>query len=256
MRVAMRSAGLAPSRLRRWAPGVRVLAVWAGGVTGALLATPALAGPPYLTDDPEPTDTGHWEIYNFATGSAEPGTIAAQFGEDLNYGAAPDVQLTATLPLQVATGLPVTADNVQLAGKYRFARQDGALGLDIAAFPRVFLPTAPGARHAQVLLPLWAQRDAGPWSVFFGGGWTLHPGTGQRNFWQGGAAVTRTVRPGWSLGVEYFAQGRDADDGRPLRAVQIGTQVHIHGPFSWLATLGQGLNARETTFYTALKLDL
>ena len=26
-------------------------------------ATPAWAGPPFLTDDPEPTETGHWEIY-------------------------------------------------------------------------------------------------------------------------------------------------------------------------------------------------
>lgn len=23
----------------------------------------ASAGPPFLTDDPEPTETGHWEIY-------------------------------------------------------------------------------------------------------------------------------------------------------------------------------------------------
>ena len=28
-----------------------------------LLATPAWAGPPFLTDDPEPTDLHHWEIY-------------------------------------------------------------------------------------------------------------------------------------------------------------------------------------------------
>ena len=29
---------------------------------------PAMAGPPYITDDPVPTDTGHWEIYAFTAG--------------------------------------------------------------------------------------------------------------------------------------------------------------------------------------------
>jgi len=28
-------------------------------------APPSIAGPPYVTDDPEPTDTGHWENYLF-----------------------------------------------------------------------------------------------------------------------------------------------------------------------------------------------
>ena len=33
-------------------------------------ATAAFAGPPYLTDDPIPTDTGHWEIYAFGRARA------------------------------------------------------------------------------------------------------------------------------------------------------------------------------------------
>lgn len=30
---------------------------------GLLAPATAWAGPPFLTDDPEPTETGHWEIY-------------------------------------------------------------------------------------------------------------------------------------------------------------------------------------------------
>jgi hypothetical protein len=26
---------------------------------------PAFAGPPFITDDPEPVDLGHWEVYGF-----------------------------------------------------------------------------------------------------------------------------------------------------------------------------------------------
>ena len=33
-------------------------------------ARPAVAGPPYVSDDPEPTDYKHWEIYTFSSGTA------------------------------------------------------------------------------------------------------------------------------------------------------------------------------------------
>ena len=52
----------------------------------ASAAGPAFAGPPYLTDDPEPTDTGHWEIYAFTAGEGRRSTLDADAGIDLNYG--------------------------------------------------------------------------------------------------------------------------------------------------------------------------
>ena len=61
-----------------------------------LLARPALAGPPYVSDDPEPTDYKHFEIYTFSNGTATRGDIAGASGIDFNYGAAPDLQLTVT----------------------------------------------------------------------------------------------------------------------------------------------------------------
>ena len=37
-----------------------------------LLMTPlALAGPPFITDDPEPVDPGHWEVYAFSAGAVD-----------------------------------------------------------------------------------------------------------------------------------------------------------------------------------------
>jgi hypothetical protein len=44
---------------------IRRIARCGFAITAALLSLPALAGPPYITDDPEPTDTGHYEIYFF-----------------------------------------------------------------------------------------------------------------------------------------------------------------------------------------------
>jgi hypothetical protein len=68
-----------------------------------LLSGAAMAGPPYISDDPEPTDYRHYEIYLFSSGTnTESGTSGAS-GIDFNYGAARDVQLTAVLPLDYAT---------------------------------------------------------------------------------------------------------------------------------------------------------
>jgi len=116
----------------------------------ATLASPASAGPPYLTDDPQPTDPGHWEIYNYVTGAGAPAGLAGEAGLDLNYGAAKDLQLTAVLPLAFTApsgdsldGLRGGPGDIELAVKYRFLHQaDGAWTPDVAVFPRLFAPTA------------------------------------------------------------------------------------------------------------------
>ena len=222
-----------------------------------LLPSPALAGPPFLTDDPETTDLHHWEIYNFVGGGRDRGISSIDAGVDLNYGPAPDIQLTATLPLHAETGQPLDAGDAELAVKYKFLHQrTGTVSADVALFPRVFLPTGRGSRRAQLLLPLWGQRDFGPWSLIGGGGYVLNPGPGNRHYWQQGVTLTRRIAPGFQLGLEYYGQGRDAIDSRPVQGMNLGTIVHIHGPFSWLASFGQGLSRRQTVFYTALKLDL
>src|SRR5947209_2951913 len=87
-------------------------------------ATPAVAGPPYLTDDPVPTDVSHWEIYAFTGGEGRGSTIDDESGVDLNYGPVKGVQLTATLPLAFtrdsAAGWRGGTGDVELGIKYRF----------------------------------------------------------------------------------------------------------------------------------------
>ena len=137
---------------------------------------PALAGPPYLTDDPEPTDYKHFEIYAFSQGMATQDGVAGEGGIDFNYGGAPNLQLTATVP--AAYNFPTSGSsatgpgNIELAAKYRFLTQDN-FGFDVAVFPRVILPSASpnvGDQHASYLLPIWIEKDWGKWSAFGGGG--------------------------------------------------------------------------------------
>src|SRR6202050_3399332 len=118
---------------------------------GALLLgmiTPATAGPPYLSDDPEPTDYKHFEIYTFNNGTAARDGTGGEAGIDFNYGAAPTLQLTAVLPMgfdrPAGGGTEIGLSNIELAAKYRFLRQD-SFGWDVSVFPRVFLPSGSAA---------------------------------------------------------------------------------------------------------------
>jgi hypothetical protein len=163
--------------------------------------TPAMAGPPYLSDDPEPTDYRHFEIYTFSNGTATRDGTTGEGGIDFNYGGAPNLQLTATLP--AAYGFPVAGatmgglGNVELAAKYRFLTQD-SVGLDVGVFPRVFLPSASsniGEQHASLLLPIWMQKDWGQWSAFGGGGCEINQGGGSQNFCLMGMVVTGRLPP-------------------------------------------------------------
>jgi hypothetical protein len=219
----------------------------AGAVVLLLLAAPAAAGPPFVTDDPEPTDLGHWEIYNFAAASHTPGDTAGQAGVDLNYGGARDLQLTATLPLDFETGRPTGVGDIELAAKYRFLHQaEGSPMPDVAFFPRLFTPTARGAQRFSLLLPVWAQKDFGKWSVFGGGGYDINPGPDNRNFWQSGIALQRTVTDRLTLGAELYHQTADATDARDFTGLNLGVIYKLSDHWSLLGAAGPGLqNARQ-----------
>ncbi len=210
-----------------------------------LLATPTLAGPPYATDDPEPTDTGHWEIYGFATAGGTVKQFDGATGFDLNYGPITDVQLTATVPLNVQRdgGTHAGAGDLELGVKYRFLHREDA-GLSFAIFPRVILPTASrrfGSGKTAFLLPVWGQKDFGKWSLFGGGGYAINPGAGNRDYWQGGVALTREISERLSLGGEIASRGRDADDARNYVSVNAGGIYKLGGPFALLWSGGPGI---------------
>src|SRR5436305_3838792 len=139
-----------------------------------LWACPAWAAPPFVLDAPEPTDNGHWEIYAFANGTSTQEGIGGQGGLDFNYGGAEDLQLTAVIPVGYSKptnlGFSAGLGNIEIAAKYRFLHQED-FGIDVAVFPRVFLPSGSasvGERHVSLLLPVWLEKDWGQWSAFGG----------------------------------------------------------------------------------------
>jgi hypothetical protein len=122
---------------------VRATAFTVALAVAALASARALAGPPYVTDDPEPTDTGHWENYHFVMGAGR----EYESGLDLNYGGAKDLQLTAVIPIKTEDDWrSVGLGEIELAAKYRFLHQDEKGWMpDVAVFPNITLPTGPHA---------------------------------------------------------------------------------------------------------------
>ena len=219
----------------------------------------AWAGPPYVTDDPQPTDTGHWEIYNFATGVGTPGDLTGEGGFDINYGGAKNLQLTAVIPAAFENANRFGAGDVELAVKYRFLNQDDhGWAPDVAFFPRVFLATGAhfDPERPGLFLPIWAEKDWGPWSLFGGGGWQLNPGAGERNFWQDGVALSRAFGDRWSLGAEVIHQTAQTVDGKAWSAVNIGATYKLNSHWTLMGSGGPGVqNARQEgqyDFYAAL----
>ena len=224
-----------------------------GALATLILATPALAGPPYVTDDPEPTDLGHWENYTFVSGVHTPGDTSGQTGFDLNYGGFKNVQLTAVIPLDYDSR-EVGAGNVELAIKYKVLHQsDGTLAPDVSVFPRLFVPLQNsrfGPDRAQLFLPVWAEKDWGKWSLFGGGGYRFNPGAGERNFWQSGIALTHDISERANLGVEIYHQTPATPDGRDYTGVNAGATYKLADHWTLMGAGGPGVqNARQGGLY-------
>ena len=248
-----------------------MIAGWAGRrrrLAGAALAVGlapawAWAGPPYVTDDPEPTPTGHWEDRIFVSGLRTPDETAGQTGFDINYGGAENLQLTVVAPLNYAHGdqSEVGLGDIVVSVKYRFLQQSDHTPLpDVAVFPALTLPTqarAFGPARVALFLPLWAQKDFGAWSTFGGGGYTINPGPGRRDFTLAGWGVTRQVSKRLNLGLEIYHQTPDTVDGKALTAVAGGVIYQLTRHFALMASGGPALQnasqAGQAVFYAALQ---
>jgi hypothetical protein len=232
----------------------------AGRVLTAIVATlvqPAFAGPPYKSDDPEPTDYKHFEIYSFNAGTVTHDGTGGEAGVDINYGAVPNLQLTATFPAgfdfpkmgRSTLGL----SNIELAAKYRFLHQD-SFGWDVSVFPRVFLPSsssAIGDRRVSLLLPLWAQKDwGGGWSTFGGGGCVIN-GRRAPDFCLAGGVVTYQIIPKLQLGLELFHQTADSSGTPASSSVGAGAVYDLTENYHLLGYVSRGIqNPNQTGQYS------
>jgi hypothetical protein len=114
--------------------------------------SPAAAGPPFLTDDPEPVDYDHWEVIGFSMGTMTHGDSAGILpGVEVNFGPLPNVQLHVKVPggfnSQSVTGTQFGYGDTEVGVKYRFINPgEGDWWPQVAIYPVVIAPTGDAAR--------------------------------------------------------------------------------------------------------------
>ncbi|MDE2357121.1 MAG: hypothetical protein KGL69_10245 [Alphaproteobacteria bacterium] len=227
---------------------IRLAMALAFGLVGARLA---LAGPPFITDDPEPVDLGHWEVYAFSAGAfdAHDGTGVGPSLE-VNYGAAPNLQLhlIANLAYDLPQGAPrqFGLGDTELGFKYRFITpKESDWFPQVGVFPLLEVPTGAashglGAGQVQAFLPLWLQKDFGPWTTYGGGGYWINPGLGNRNYWYSGWLLQRQVTRKLALGGEVF-HTTSAQVGRSgVTGFNLGGQYDFTDHYHLLFSAGRG----------------
>src|ERR1700722_16474192 len=96
------------------------------GLLLMMLSAQAWAGPPFITNDPDPPDPGQFEtIYSATLQQNRNGTQSGEAGDiEGNYGRDPHTQWTCSFPVAYsnssASGLQVGPGDGILEYKYRF----------------------------------------------------------------------------------------------------------------------------------------
>lgn len=222
----------------------------------AWLATAALAGPPFATDDPVPVERRHWEVFLASQYAQTPdGATATMPHLDLNYGAVSNVHLNLVVPLawsherggRQERGL----GDVSVGAKWRVLGET-ARRPQLALYPHVNLPSGDsqrglGAGRVQVQLPLWTQKSWGAWTTYGGGGPQFNAGRGHRASYFGGWVVTRDLSERWTLGGELFAQTATRADEANSALFNLGGVYNLNDYQHMMFAAGRGLG-RPSTF--------
>jgi hypothetical protein len=231
----------------------------AGALLLGMLALHLHAGPPFKTDDPQPVDLGHLELYLFSAGQRLPGDSSG-IGPaiEFNYGVLPDAQFHIVVPY--AFDRPENArsqgglGDTELGIKYRFLQETETLP-QLGTFPLVELPTGSagkglGAGHTQVYLPLWVQKSWGPWTTYGGSGWWRNPGDGNRNWTFLGWLLQRDLGEHLTLGAETFHASAMTLRGQASTGFNTGGQVNFSEKHHLLFSAGRNVSGdRQSVFY-------
>lgn len=221
-----------------------------------LVAGRANAGPPYLTDDPEPPPYGHYELLFFTTGLEANGIAEGVLpAMEFNYGGFPDTQLHVQLPVGFASdgeGTKFGVADAEAGVKYRFIQEDEAgWRPQVAIYPLVQIPLAPASngfasRGVDLFLPLWAQRDLDEnWTVDAGGGYSIN--SGDKNYWFTGVLLQRKLTDALVIGAELFHQTPDVQGAPALTGFNIGATYDFNEHQHLLVSAGRGIaNASAT----------
>ncbi len=225
----------------------------------------ALAGPPFITDDPQPVDYLHWELYFSSTQFFSSGEISATLPYiEINYGALRDIQLHLILPMGFVNSEGISTygfSNTEFGIKYRFIEETNDRP-QIGIFPLIEIPTASneqnlGTGQAQIFLPLWMQKSWGSFTTYGGGGFWYNPGEGNKNYFFIGWELQYDFSKMVTLGGELFFHTSDMTDGNSDAGCNLGGFINLDETNHLLFSLGHNFIGTGTfTGYIGYQLTI
>jgi hypothetical protein len=209
----------------------------------------AQAGPPFVTDDPEPPPTGGWEInvpfiFERTPGKAE--MDAPLF--DLNYGL-PNIQLKLEIPVRVvhwdSDGTAAGAGDLLAGVKWRFFNNEQSQ-LQFGIYPQLLLPTGDhahglGQGRPAFLFPLVAQKSWEAWTLYGNIGYWWQTAAETRNYVYAGAVLEREINARLTLGAELFGNSSKERGGRSELAFNFGGTWKLSKHINLLFTGGRDI---------------
>jgi hypothetical protein len=239
---------------------------------GTLLAChSAFASLPFVTDDAEPIERGHFEVNTGAAGTVRQGESSGALpAVEINYGATENLEASVNLGMSFMhpSGEKVHYGfgDMELGVKYRFITEDDkGIRPQMAFSPSVLIPTGNdrlglGDGHGHVLLPLWAQKTIGSWTTFGGGGYVVNHHANEKGYWIAGWAAVRKINEQLELGGEVFYTGAARDANPSSLAFNLDGQYSFTDHDRLLFSAGRGLtHVRQTnqlSYYIGYQRDL
>lgn len=224
----------------------------------------ALGGPPFKTDDPEPVELGHFELYvawiETQTSSARSGNMPEL---ELNLGVLPDTQFHLVAPCSFLDPKGAVSargyGDTELGVKIRLFHETESFP-QIGIFPLVELPTGSsgrglGAGHTQIYLPIWVQKSWGRWTTYGGYGWWRNPGRDQKNWSFFGYLLQRDLSQHVTVGAELFRDTASSSGDSPASGFTVGAIINLASSHHLLMSAGRTFTGRRAnSLYLAYQL--
>lgn len=221
-----------------------------------------LAGPPFMTDDPEPVEYHHSEFYIFSTyDKAKDGGNTTFPAFEYNYGVLPDTQLHLVVPFARSTPNDAVSNfgvsDVEVGVKYRFVHETDTMP-QFGIFPMAEIDTGNSSKglgngKTWWRLPVWIQKSWGEWTTYGGAGYVINHADGQKNYPFAGWLLQKDLGKKWTLGGEVYARNKDTVVGQATSFLNFGGLYKFTPDFNLLFSAGHSVSGdRHTIAYMGL----
>jgi hypothetical protein len=225
-----------------------------------LVSLSVSAGPPFLTDDPEPVDFKHWEYYVSSINYFQPTIFSGTLPHfECNYGIIPNVQIHAILPLNYEyekhRSIQHGYSNTEFGIKYRFIQESESLP-QIGTFPLIEIPTIQntdfGNGKLQIYLPIWIQKSWEKLTTYGGCGYWINPGQNNKNWLFSGWELQYDFSDKTTLGGEIFLQTPSVMGGKSVAGFNLGGFLNFNKNIHFIYSAGHYFNDYVFTAYLGL----